>query len=499
MLRTTITLLLAIVPLCVGIAFAGDTFTFPDTRAGEMAKAYIEALNTGDEETLRAFYADHYAEASLAERPPKERATRAVGLHGQMGRLIPALVTDEDKDSITITVRSEKLKMWLSCTFQLEQQEPHKLATVMIRPSSPPEMTDAVNEDWTDLADLLKQVQDDSEIPAIAAAVVEGGRITEAVAVGVREVGTDNEVQIDDCFHIGSITKSVTATMIGVLVQDGVLRWDMTIAETLGDLNPREEYRKVTLLQLLQHRAGIPGYLTFNETEGKRLSSLPGTPTQQREAFAAEVLQSDPVAAPGEEMNYSNAGYTVGALMAERKTGMAWEALVARYVFDPVEMKHSGFGWPAAEARPDQPRGHFHDESGFRPQGIGEYPLGDFLAPAGDIHASIGDLARYAKMHLDGLAGWDGDVKAETIKHLHTPPSAEAGEAKYAGGWMIVERDGLGTIHAHAGSAGTFFAIVELYPDDNRAIVIAMNAGAGPGVAESIISAINKRATSDSR
>jgi CubicO group peptidase (beta-lactamase class C family) len=138
-------------------------------------------------------------------------------------------------------------------------------------------------------------------------------------------------------------------------------------------------------------------------------------------------------------------------------------------------------------------------ESGFRAQAIDEYPLGNFLSPAGNIHASIGDLALYAKMHLDGLAGQDGAATAETIKRLHSPPKSQEGEMSYASGWMIVEREGLGTVHTHAGSAGTFFAIVELYPGENRAVVVAMNTGAGAGVAESIIRSINERKKAGTR
>jgi CubicO group peptidase (beta-lactamase class C family) len=497
--KTITAVFLGFVLLCVSGVAADDTFTFPNTRAGEMAKAYIAALNTGDKGTLQAFYTSHYAEASLAKRPPEERATRAVGLHGQMGGLIPALVTGESDYSVTVTARSEKMNMWFSCTFQLEEQEPYKLATVMIAPGSPPELTGDADKAWTDLADLLQQEHVDSEIPAIAAAVVEDGRVTEAVAVGVRQVGMSDKVQDDDYFHIGSITKSVTATMIGILVQDGVLEWDVTIADALGDLNPREEYHDVTLEQLLHHRGGVPGYATFDESEGTRLNSLPGTPTEQRTAFVTEVLQSEPVARAGEGPNYSNGGYVVAALMSERATATAWEQLVVRYVLDPVRMKHSGFGWPATESRPDQPRGHYYHESGFRAQAIDEYPLGNFLSPAGNIHASIGDLALYAKMHLDGLAGQDGAATAETIKRLHSPPKSQEGEMSYASGWMIVEREGLGTVHTHAGSAGTFFAIVELYPGENRAVVVAMNTGAGAGVAESIIRSINERKKAGTR
>jgi hypothetical protein len=100
-------------------------------------------------------------------------------------------------------------------------------------------------------------------------------------------------------------------------------------------------------------------------------------------------------------------------------------------------------------------------------------------------------------MHLDGLEGRDGAIKASTIKRLHSPPPSQKEEMRYAGGWMILEKEGLGTVHTHSGSAGTFFATVELYPSDNRAIVIAINAGGSAGVAEGIIKLINERMKSD--
>jgi CubicO group peptidase (beta-lactamase class C family) len=211
------------------------------------------------------------------------------------------------------------------------------------------------------------------------------------------------------------------------------------------------------------------------------------------------VLQSEPVAQAGEEVNYSNAGYVIAGLMAEHISGIGWEELVREHVLEPTGMTSTGFGWPAKEERPDQPRGHYYEESVFRPQEIEEYALGDFLAPAGDIHASIGDLALYAKMHLDGLAGNDGIVKAETIRRLHTPPEARNDGLIYAGGWMITEKEGLGTVHTHSGSAGTFYATIELYPDENRAIVVAASAGAATGAVERIIRSINQRSEAGDR
>jgi CubicO group peptidase (beta-lactamase class C family) len=502
MLKTVFALSLAIALLLTAFALSGDQFTFPETRPGELARGYIEAYNSRDTEKLKQFNADCRSEASLAKRSADERASQTLGLYEQMGRLEPALITNESEYSIAITVHAEKINMCLSCVFQLEEEEPYKLVSVTIQPGSPPEMTAGDDKEWTTLAELLEHVRTDTGIPAIAAAVVENGDVVETAALGKRQVGTDDEVQIDDRFHIGSITKSVTATMIGHLVEEGRLRWDIKIAEVLRGMDIRTEYSDVTLMQLLRHRSGLPGYLTFTDSTAARFLSLPGTPTEQRAAFVAEVLQSEPIARAGEEMNCSNTGYVVAGLMAERASGKEWTKLVDHYVMNPVGMKHAGFGWPATGTRPDQPRVHFYEESGFRAQGIDEYPLGNFLAPAGNINASIGDLALYAKMHLYGLAGHDGAVKAATIKQLHLPPESQEGGAGYAGGWMIVEKEGLGTVHTHSGSAGTFYATVELYPDENRAIVVAMNAGNGAGAAERIIHAINngiRRARADRR
>ncbi|NIW23100.1 MAG: serine hydrolase, partial [Gammaproteobacteria bacterium] len=67
-------------------------------------------------------------------------------------------------------------------------------------------------------------------IPALAVAIVEGGQVIDHAVVGVREAGTDVAAQVDDLFHIGSIGKSMTATLLGRLVELEALRWDTTIS-----------------------------------------------------------------------------------------------------------------------------------------------------------------------------------------------------------------------------------------------------------------------------
>src|SRR5262249_49129670 len=160
-----------------------------------------------------------------------------------------------------------------------------------------------------------------------------------------------------------------------------------------------------------------------------------GPPTDQREAFAADVLARPPAAEPG-EMSYSNAGFTVAAAMAERVTGERWEDLVRSRIFEPLGMTSAGFGWPGAggpapgpsatgpdgsEACPAPrppavPYGHWEVDGAYRPQPPnGAYQLGPLIGPAGDLHMNVADLARFARVHLRGIVGEDTIVTAAQI------------------------------------------------------------------------------------
>lgn len=143
-------------------------------------------------------------------------------------------------------------------------------------------------------------------------------------------------------------------------------------------------------------------------------------------------------------------------------------------IFEPLELRSVGFRWPATEGRPDQPLGHVGTPPSLKVQDRYEDLYGeDYYGPAGSMHCSIEDLARYAAFHLQGLCGMDGVLKAETVRRLHTPALGQ----HYMGGW-VVNKDGEGERRdGHEGTAGTFFAIVQLYPNEDLAVVAATNIG----------------------
>ena len=126
----------------------------------------------------------------------------------------------------------------------------------------------AVPPGTASLAPLLLPLLAEHGLPALAAAAVQDGRIVAAGAVGTRRWGTEAPVTIDDAFHIGSDTKAMTSLLVAMLVEQGTLRWDTTVAEAFPDLVAGMDagLRGVTLTQLLSHTGGLPTRTTRSST-----------------------------------------------------------------------------------------------------------------------------------------------------------------------------------------------------------------------------------------
>ena len=106
----------------------------------------------------------------------------------------------------------------------------------------------------------LEPIRTQYGLPALGAAVVKDGKIIASGVVGVRVYGMDIPVTLGDRFHIGSDTKAMTATLAGMMIEQGKLRWDSTIGEVLGPVLPglMPKFAAIKLEQLLSHTSGIP-------------------------------------------------------------------------------------------------------------------------------------------------------------------------------------------------------------------------------------------------
>ncbi len=320
-----------------------------------------------------------------------------------------------------------------------------------------------------DLGTLLESVRREYGVPALAATVARSDGSVVSAATGVRFQGKDVRVTAKDKFSIGSITKPMTATVIATLVEEGKLAWTTRVLDVLPEYKDtiHPTLKDITLEQLLTHRAGIAAF-----EDDKDIASVPifaGYATQQRLAFSKWLLARKAVVAPGAKKVYSNAGYAIAAAMAERASGQSFETLMRKRLFKPLKMKSAGFGW-AAHTDSKQPWGHRASPNGFAPHNPNDsYQLGARWMPAGDVHCNMEDLAKFAAFHLRALNGQNSILRAETVKKLHTPYGG--GKSGYSLGWNI---NSFG--HSHLGGTGTFSAMLVLFPKENFAMAVAMNA-----------------------
>ena len=323
-----------------------------------------------------------------------------------------------------------------------------------------------------DMNQALEVIRKKHDLPALAAVVVKDGRICDRVAVGVRKWGDPTPVTTNDLFHIGSDTKSMTATLAGMLIDEGKLRWDTTIGDVFPEFKGRmdQQYEAVTVEQLLTHRGGVPGKPPAAAWE--RAWEQRGTPVQQRYAFIQAVLAQPPEAAPGTKMIYSNQGYAIVGAMLEKLTGTPWEKLITERLFKPLHMDSAGFGSPGTMGEVDQPWGHTRKLGVTVPLQQDNPPA---IAPAGRVHCSLDDLARYAIFHMQrGQPG--GLLKSETLVKLHTPPAG----GDYACGWGVVKRSWAGgNALTHSGSNTMWYVVMWLAPEKDFAVIVGTNI-AGP-------------------
>jgi CubicO group peptidase (beta-lactamase class C family) len=329
------------------------------------------------------------------------------------------------------------------------------------------------------------------KLPALAAAVVKDGVIVASGAVGTRRVGTDTPVTRDDRFHLGSDTKAMTALLAGMLVDEGKLRWDSTVAELFPELAGAMDARlkTVTLTQLLSHTSGVPGDdEAFDKLLGGSLTQ-DGNLDDLRYGIVRVYAKRPLAAKPGEKFAYANMNYVFVGSAIERIAGKTWEELITERVFGPLGLKSAGLGPQSTVGRIDAPLGHAEVDGkvkAFLAGPNGDNPL--VIGPAGTAHMSVLDFARWAGWHAGVGKRGPALVKPETLAHLQAmvitiPARKDAPPGTPAlGGYGL----GMGEIAApwskepllyHGGSNTKNLAHIWINPKRDLAVVVVTNIG----------------------
>lgn len=339
----------------------------------------------------------------------------------------------------------------------------------------------------TDLARFVHDERLAQQLPGLAAVIVRSEGPPRVYVSGERRIGKGDLIAAADRVHLGSLTKAITATMIGALCEKQVMTFETTIGQTFAELSTRihPAYRDVSVRHLLTHASGVQ---TFGTIQSMRwLSALKGTPTEQRYAFVERVLAVPPRFEPGSRHEYSNAGAAIAGAMAERIGGSPYRQLVQRLVFGPIGGQ-AAFGNPGLSGDP-QPWGHIQTLGGAVTEvaptnAFYTTPLA--IEPGGDGSPSMPDYGRFLQLHLRGLRGRDDVLKATTIQALHGKGAPNRPTVQGPGmGWNVMPRDGVAS-HEHFGSSGAYVAYATIQPSRDIAVAAFTNLGGRAGLRDAV-------------
>ena len=277
----------------------------------------------------------------------------------------------------------------------------------------------------------------------------------------------DTPVAPDARWHLGSNAKAMVATLALLLARDGVLALDEPLAAFFPDLAVHPDLAALPLAALLTHTGG----LAPNLSPGQMLSArrARATPAEQRAAMAEHWLARPPETAPGGFV-YSNLGYIIAGAALEARTGQDWFALLQSHVLDPLGIESAGLGAPPGDA----PEGHgsfFGLMLRPEPATSSSSDNPAVMGPAGTLHMSLPDYARFLASQLPGGPLLTEDERARLL----TVPDPEA-EMPYALGWAQAAHPLGGRVWQHAGSNTLWFVVARLDPQAGRAAAVIANA-----------------------
>lgn len=439
------------------------------TVSEPLLSGFIEALNKG-QRPLQAFLKEH-GTASIADPTFVERVTKGTA------NVVPfKLVKIVENTPQALRARVEdRHGEALGLTLMLDGGKPPKITGIRLQdPESLEFPLPRDYGDWKTLAELTRRVRTDTESPALVVGYARKDAPLQVSADGVRRLGASEEAKATDLWHVGSIAKSITATLIARLIEKGKLDWDTTLDKALAGFELTGAQRKITIHELMLQRSGLPRDLGFSRAQVVRIAGGEKDPVKARERYIRDVLSRPLLHEPGTAFAYSNAGYTLLGVIAERLAGKPFEQLVAEEVFVPLKMTRTFAG--AKGVPGGRPWGHLTGKPPI-PHGSDE-DLERMLVPAGIIWMSVDDLVRFGQAHMVGLRGRDGFLRAATVRKLHEALAEdENDDGGYGCGWVVGALRGTAKRHGHNGSNGAFVAELAIFPE--RELVVAAIANRG--------------------
>lgn len=312
------------------------------------------------------------------------------------------------------------------------------------------------------------------QIPGTAVLIIKDGKVIVAKGYGVRELGTNNKVDENTLFMIGSNTKAFTGTALALLESDNKLKLDDKVINYLTDFKMRDPWvtKNINLTDLVTHRMGFE---TFQGDFMYWASDL----------TADEVIEKFGMITPKynfrTKYGYTNAGYAVVGKIIEKVSGLKWEDYLKEKIFLPLDMKRTTALSTDYVKSENIAKPHTFVDSKMS---VLPFENIDNLAPCGSIGSSINELSHWLIAQLDsGKFNGNVVIPYKVLQRTRQPQSIQ-GRVRhpfnkghfnlYGLGWGLMDYEGT-EIVSHTGGVNGFVTSVSLLPEENLGIVVLTN------------------------
>ena len=271
----------------------------------------------------------------------------------------------------------------------------------------------------------------------IVTLVMEGGKIAHHEAAGMADIGKERAMEKNALFWIASMTKSINATAVMVLVDEGSLTLDEPALKWMPDLaklklvDGSAPEKPITLRMLLSHTAGI----AFPRR-------APSDGAISLKAYVATLLKAPLAFQPGSAYEYGF-GPTVCGRIIELVSGMKYEAFLQAKIFEPLAMRDTMFN-PDDAHRARIARTYKMDEDthelvpGYNPFVTSDASVTHMTEPAGGLFSTAADMGRFYAMianfgEIDGVR----ILSEKSVRDMISPVTAGGRQLNYACGWQV--------------------------------------------------------------
>ena len=305
------------------------------------------------------------------------------------------------------------------------------------------------------------------QVPGAAIGVLHGG-VMYVGGVGVTSVENPLPITARTLFQIGSTSKTVTATALMQLVEEGTLDLDATVRTYLPHfrLQSEADAARITVRDLVTHHTGYVGDY-FKDT---------GRGDDAIGAIVAKMANSPQRVPAGTTFSYSNAAFYVLSHIVETLRGKPFEYVVAERVFAPLDMRES-FYFPEDCITYRVASGHIVTAEG--PQVARRWHMWRSGAGGGGVISNVVDQLRYAALHV-GAIDVPNVLHRETIEAMQQVQRPAGSMCESIGiSWMLDDAGDSRTLVKHGGATNGQLSSFELIPSAGFAVTVLTNADTG--------------------